>query len=311
MPARVPSGDAHYHLRCLTFRGLGMQRWQARQLGRTTAAQRIGLAVLSVFAALTATLFGAGTAAPGDAARDLQSIVDAKVLRVALTRFDLPAFHTRHADGMLAGVEIDMAQQIGRALGIDVAFTDDADSFDGVVDLVASGRADIGISKLSQTYRRLHRVRFSEPYITLRHALLFNRSVIAQDAERRPPAAVLQGLHGRVGVIGGSAYVDFAKLNFPAATVVEAPTWEDAIASLLEGRVDAIYRDEFEIRRIVKNNPALNVKFGTAAIVDQNALLSIAICDSCAKLQELINYHIARTKGSLTIKALLAAEGGR
>ena len=295
----------------LTRRGLGMQRWNATRFRRIAAARPSGFAGLSVCAGLAIALCGAGPAAPADAARDLQSIIDAKILRVALTRFDLPAFHALRADGTLAGVEIDMAQQIGRALGIDVTFTDDANSFDAVVDLVASGRADIGISKLSQTYRRLRRVRFSEPYITLRHALLFNRSVSAQDAERRPPAAVLQGLHGRVGVIGGSAYVDFAKLNFPAATVVEARTWEDAIASLLEGRVDAIYRDEFEIRRIVKNNPALNVKFGTAAIVDQNALLSIAICDSCAKLQELINYHIARTKGSLTIKALLAAEGGR
>jgi polar amino acid transport system substrate-binding protein len=276
----------------------------------TAAVRWISFTSLSICAILAATLCSAEPIPRPDAARDLQSIVDAKVLRVALTRFNLPAFHSRRADGTLAGKEIEMAQQIGRALGVDVAFIEDAESFDAVIDLVATGMADIGISKLSQSYRRLHRVRFSEPYITLRHAFLFNRLVIARDAERRAPAAVLQGFKGRIGVIGGSAYVDFARLNFPAATVMEARTWEDAIASLLEGRVDAVYRDEFEIRRIVKANPALNVKFGTAAIVDQHALLSIAICDSCAKLQELINYHLARTKGSLTLKALLAAEDG-
>jgi hypothetical protein len=80
------------------------------------------------------------------------------------------------------------------------------------------------------------------------------------------------------------------------------------IASLLVGKVEAIYRDEFEIRRIIKNNPALNVKFGTAAITDQDALLSIAICDTCSKLQELINYHLARTRNSWTLKALLDTE---
>ena len=230
---------------------------------------------------------------------------------MALTRFDLPAFHTRNPNGTLTGAEIDLAEQIGRALGIKVEFIDDANSFDAVVDLVAAERADIGISKLSQTYRRLHRVRFSEPYITLRHALLFNRSIIAQDAERRPPAAVLQGYNGRLGVIAGSAYVDFAKANFPAATVIEGRTWDEVIASLLAGKVEAIYRDEFEIRRIVKNNPALNVKFGTAAITDQAALLSIAICDTCSKLQELINYHLEVTRNSLTLKALLAMEPGK
>jgi polar amino acid transport system substrate-binding protein len=242
------------------------------------------------------------------AIHDLQSIIDAKVLRVAVTQFDLPGFHTHGSGGAVRGVEIDLAEQIGRALGVKVQLIDDADSFDAVIDLVATDRADIGISKLSQTYRRLHRVRFSKPYITLRHALLFNRAVIAQDPERRAPGAVLQGFSGRLGVIAGSAYVDFAKINFPTAAVIEARTWDDVIANLLTGNADAIYRDEFEIHRIVKNNPALNIRFGTAAIVDQDALLSIAICDTCSKLQELINYHLERTRKSLTLKELLASD---
>jgi polar amino acid transport system substrate-binding protein len=242
------------------------------------------------------------------AIHDLKSIIDAKVLRVAVTHFDLPGFHTHGSDGTIRGVEIGLAEEIGRALGVKVEVIDDADTFDAVIDLVATDRADIGISKLSQTYRRLHRVRFSEPYITLRHALLFNRAVIAQDPERRLPGTVLQGFSGRLGVIAGSAYVDFAKINFPAANIVEARTWDDVIANLLTGKVDAIYRDEFEIRRIVKNNPAFNIRFGTAAIVDQNALLSIAICDTCSKLQELINYHLERTRKSLTLKELLASD---
>lgn len=37
----------------------------------------------------------------------------------------------------------------------------------GVVDIVAVGRADIGVSKLSQTYNRLKHLRSSEPYLTL------------------------------------------------------------------------------------------------------------------------------------------------
>jgi polar amino acid transport system substrate-binding protein len=242
------------------------------------------------------------------ATRDLQSIVDGKVLRVGLTRFDLPGFHTRNSDGTIRGVEIDLAEQVGSALGVKVELIDQADTFDGVIDLVASGRADIGISKLSQTYRRLHRVRFSEPYIALRHALLFNRAVIARDPERRAPAAILQGFSGRLGVIVGSAYVDFAKTNFPAAHVVEARTWDEVIANLIAGNVDAVYRDEFEIRRVVKNNPSLNIKFGTAAIVDQDALLSVAICDTCSKLQELINFHLERTREALTLKELLASD---
>jgi len=242
------------------------------------------------------------------ASRDLQSILDAEILRVAVTRFDLPSFHVRGSDGKLLGPEIEMARQIAGALGVKAEFVDTAESFDAVVDYVADGRADIGISKLSQTYNRLKRVRFSEPYVTLRHALLFNRGAIAREAARQPPAAVLQKYKGRLGVIAGSAYVDFAHRNFPGATVVEARTWDLAIDSLLSGQVDAIYRDEFEIRRILKNKPALNVRFGSAVITDQNALLSIAICDTCSKLEEFVNYHIATTRGQFTLKELLNSE---
>jgi polar amino acid transport system substrate-binding protein len=279
-------------------------------LGAWSACARLRYVVaVAICAALWTPPCGAQEAPLTSPFHDLHAIVEAKVLRVALTRFDLPAFHTHGPDGTITGAEIDMAEQIARALGVKVVFIDEADSFDAVIDLVAAGRADIGLSKLSQTYRRLHRVRFSEPYITLRQALLFNRSRIAQDTERRPPADVLQRYNGRIGVIAGSAYVDFAKANFPTATLVEGRTWDDVIADLLDGKVEAIYRDEFEIRRVVKNNPALNVKFGTAAITDQAALLSIAICDTCSKLQELINYHLERTRNSWTLKALLAANG--
>ena len=245
------------------------------------------------------------------AARDLQSIIDAKVLRVAVARFDLPGFHAHRSDGKLVGAEIEMAQQIAQALGVGVEFIENANSFDAVADLVASGSADIGISKLSQTYARLRHVRFSKPYITLRQAMLFNRAAIAREANGKPPATVLQKFHGRIGLTANSAYVEFAKANFPAATLVEARTWEDVIASLLAGKVDVIYRDEFEIRRILKNRPALNIQFGAAAIVDQYALLSIAICDTCSKLQEIINYHLQRTKNEFTLNALLNSEVGK
>jgi polar amino acid transport system substrate-binding protein len=102
--------------------------------------------------------------------------------------------------------------------------------------------------------------------------------------------------------------VNFAKRNFPDETLTEARNWDEALASLLGGRVEALYRDEFEIRRVLKNKAALNVQFGSAAITDQNALLSIAICDSCTKLQQFINYHIGMTRGAFTFKRLLDSD---
>ena len=240
------------------------------------------------------------------AARDLRTLVESGVLRVAMTKFNLPAFHWR-ADGPLAGPEIDLAMQIGRALAVRVEFIDTASSFNGVVDTIAAGDADIGISKLSQTYTRLQRVRFSQPYVTLQHALLFDRAAISALSEGRSPEEVLRKFKARIGVIRGSSYFDFARKNFPEARIVEAANWGEAIEGLLAHRVDAIYRDEFEIRRVLKTRPALNVHFGAAVITDQKDFLSIAICDTCIKLQEFVNYHLNQTAGTFTMQRLLSA----
>ena len=83
---------------------------------------------------------------------------------------------------------------------------------------------------MSQTYARLRRVRFSIPYITLRHAMLFNRAEIAREANGQSPAAILQKFHGRIGLTAKSAYVEFATANFPDATLVEARIVKAAIA---------------------------------------------------------------------------------
>jgi ABC-type amino acid transport substrate-binding protein len=245
------------------------------------------------------------TAQPGSI-RDLKTITDHGVLRVSVTRFDLPAFHWRTDDGSLVGPEVELGRQVARALGVRVAFIDDAPSFDAVVDTVANGLADIGISKLSQTYYRLMRVRFSDPYVTLRHALLYDRIAIAARASGRRPEEALRQFRGRLGAIRGSAYVDFGRRNFPDAEVVEMATWNQAIDELSGRRVSAIYRDEFEIRRVLKNRPTLNVHFGAAIITDQKAFLSVAICESCMRLQEFINYHLMQTQGAFTLEKLLS-----
>lgn len=48
--------------------------------------------------------------------RDLQSIVDDGVLRVAMTRFDLPAFHQARSDGSVIGLEADLARALAQAM---------------------------------------------------------------------------------------------------------------------------------------------------------------------------------------------------
>jgi polar amino acid transport system substrate-binding protein len=242
--------------------------------------------------------------------KDTKTIIERGIIRVAITKFDLPAFHWRTPSGEPEGPEIDLVRLIGRLLKVGVEFNDECPTFDCVVDAVASGRVDIGVSKLNQTPARILHVRFSNPYLTLRQAFLFNRATIGAQAESRPPEEVLRAFDGTIGVIIKSAFVDYAERNFPNAQVSEFETWEDAVEALVNNRVDVLYRDEFEVRRVLRNRPALNVQFGSAAFTDQKSYLSFAICESCVRLQQFINYQIAENRIPFTLAGLLASHGG-
>jgi polar amino acid transport system substrate-binding protein len=244
---------------------------------------------------------------PGAGSRDIGDIVAAGKLRVAMTNFDVPPFHWVRRDGTAYGIDVDFSHKLAAALNVEAAIISDISTFDDTVKAVTDGRADIAVSKLSQTYDRLVHVRFSDPLITWHHAMLYNREVVARDAMGGSLQDVLRRFSHRIGVIGASAYADFGHENFPRAQLVELKSWDDAIEALTDGKVDAVYRDEFEIKRLLKLNPALNIRFGAAIITDQLGFISIAICDTCEKLQQFIDFYIAQNKGTYTFDGILSA----
>jgi ABC-type amino acid transport substrate-binding protein len=262
--------------------------------------------LLSASNALAQTAAASPTAIGAGGVRDISSIVADGVLRVAISRFDIPPFHRRRANGTIEGKEAELAYQIGKALSVKVTFVDDAATFDEVIQLVADGRADIGLNELPQNYAAAKSVRFSAPYMTLRHALLYDRTMVAREANGGPPEDVLREFPGKIGIVAASPFVSFADQNFPWALITEYHSWDDAILGLRNHEVDALYNNEFEIRRALQDNPALHVPYGAAVMKDKLAFLTIAICDSCGRLQEFINYFIAQNRVAFSIDALLS-----
>ncbi len=237
---------------------------------------------------------------------DIESIVASGVLRVGISRFDIPPFHRRRPNGLIEGKETELVHQIARALSVKVVFVDDADTFDEVIALVASDRADIALSALTQNFAAAKSVRFSAPYMTLRHALLYDRTMVAHEANGGAPEDVLREFRGRIGVIAASPFVAFSDRNFPWAVVTEYPTWEAAVIGLRGQDVDALYSNEYDVRRVLKDAPGLHVRYGAAAMNDKQAFLAVAICDFCTKLQEFINFYFAQNAVKFSIGELLS-----
>ncbi len=82
-------------------------------------------------------------------------------LRVAVDP-SFPPFDAIDAHGEFVGFDIDLAREIGHRLGAPVEFI--AISFDGLVDAVLAGKADVVISAFPLDQRLTEDVRYSQPY---------------------------------------------------------------------------------------------------------------------------------------------------
>ncbi len=253
-------------------------------------------------AGLAAT--GARAAAPPTYPPDIRRIIDRGTLIVAMTAGNLAPFHS-YRDGRLTGVDVALAKGLAKALGVTVTYDMSAKSFDGVIDQVADGKADIGISKLSRNLSRARRVLFSHPYVKLHHAMAINRFWLTKATRNHSLATVIRDFTGRVGVIAHSAFVGYAHQAMPHADIVGYPTWADVVQALATNKVTAIYREALSIKEMVRVDPALALKVRTVDLVDYTDNVCMALGPNEFHLLHLVNIYLDGLHLHLTATALL------
>jgi ABC-type amino acid transport substrate-binding protein len=239
-------------------------------------------------------------------APDIARIVNRGELVVAMLGVDTPPFFAVRGSE-LVGLEVDLARSIARELKVPVRFDRSAKTFNDVVDIVAKGDADLGISKLSRTLARAQRINFSEPYLRLNHALILNRVRFAEYAGARPLPTVIRSYTGTLGVIEKSSYQDYAQRNFPNAKLRLYPNWADLLQAVQKGEVAAAYRDEFEVKRVLKADPTFSLTMRTVSFKDLEDSLGIAIGVQDQNLLRFINQFLTMSKQQLTVEKVLNA----
>ncbi|MBV8467757.1 MAG: amino acid ABC transporter substrate-binding protein [Burkholderiales bacterium] len=227
-------------------------------------------------------------------------------LVVAVPNFDSPPFFYGQGKD-LTGIDINLAEGIAQELGVKLRFNRDAKSFNGVVDRVANGEADLAICKLSRTLERAQAIRYSEPYLKLRHALALNRIAFARLAHGQELPDVIRHFNGTLAVIAKSSFADFAKRNFPLATIKEYPTWDAAVAAVKTGEVVATYRDEFEIKRLLKEDNQASLTLRTVTLDDLTDTIGIATNASDPQLLSFVNLYLSQRQERLDVGKVLQA----
>lgn len=289
---------------CLTMASMGAWAQAAAPAGTPAAAPKPQSSTTAAPAAMPTGLVKMPDGRM--LAPDIARIVTRGELIVAMLGVDTPPFFYEK-NGELTGLEVDLAKALAKELGVQVRFNRTAKSFNAVVETVARGEADLAISKLSRTLARSQVISFTQPYLTLNHALILNRVAFAQHARERAAPDVIRRFNGTIGVIAKSSFQDYAKRYFPRAKVMEYPGWPDVLKALEKGEVMAAYRDEFEIKRILKSNPTASLTLRTITLKDLEDTLGIAVGIQDRTLLAFTNEFLAQRGDKLTINKVLAA----
>jgi polar amino acid transport system substrate-binding protein len=256
-------------------------------------------------------LAGAAAEPPAPAAPalapDVKRILDRGRLVVAAAGFETPPFVFTGNAGKPDGTDIDLATNMAKALGVDIVFDRRAQNFNEIVAIIARREADLAISKLSETLDRALKVRFSQPYLVLRHALLLNRLRFVKISKGRDPVDVVRDFGATIAVVKGTAYVEYAKRLLPHAELREYPTWEpDAVGAVMRGEVVAAYRDELEVRRVLAAWPEAPLELRPAILTDTRDPIGIGVPWDSAQLLAWVDFYLQSTAKPLSIDQLMA-----
>lgn len=176
-------------------------------------------------------------------APDIARIVARGTLVVAAGKSDTPPFFYTDDRGQPAGIDVELAADIARRLGVTLRYARIADTFDDLPGLIAERKADVAISYLTRTLRRAAVVRFTQPYARLRQTLMASRTKTAPLFKGADRVEALDDPTVVIGVDAG-AYLDFATERLPKAQVRVYATTDAAVADLLAGNLHAVMVDE-------------------------------------------------------------------
>jgi polar amino acid transport system substrate-binding protein len=95
--------------------------------------------------------------------------------------------------------------------------------------------------------------------------------------------------------------------NFPGAKVLRYPTWGDVLKALNAGDVTAAYRDEFEVKRVLKIDPTASLRLRVVTLQDLDDTLAIGVNVDAPALLAFVNQFLGERSKKLDVNAILQA----
>lgn len=157
-----------------------------------------------------------------------------------------PPFEMTDANGKPDGVSVQLARELGKALGRPVDIRNM--SFDGLIPALKTGKIDLIISSMTATEERAKSIDFSDPYLTTGLCLLANSQVrgstIADFDQPGRTIAVKKGTTGHIYAASHIKQASLLVLDKEAAAVLE----------VVQGKADAFIYDQMSTYQNYQRN---------------------------------------------------------
>jgi ABC-type amino acid transport substrate-binding protein len=226
------------------------------------------------------------------------------VLRVAVPERAEPPFLAYGADGQPDGYDPAVARLLAAALGAQAVLVPTPDGRAGVLATVRSGRAQLGLARLSLDRKAARQVAFSRPYAAPPRAVLYPRLRLARAIPGAPPERLLERPGTVVAVVREDLAGAYLAEAFPDARALVLDGLAAAAAALRTGQAQLLLSDRPRLLGWLAQHPGLALELGYRELPGTRDAVVIALGWDAQRLAGWLDTALEVLEADGTLPAL-------
>lgn len=224
---------------------------------------------------------------------DIGKIVKRGTLRIGVNTFSSnEPFIIENPKGEFSGLDIEISKDFCNNIGVKPEFNYKAQNIIELFKMLASGEIDIAVGDLSRSFERMKYVYFSKSYAVFYHTIIMNNDDLKRLGIEKNPFKYLSENDVKIGVESETAYVEFAQLDFPKATLVKYPPDGDGFGDLQKHKILVGFGDSNEFAAVARKFPEIALHFTMYILADLKVSKGIAVSPINPNLLSLINSYL-------------------
>lgn len=231
----------------------------------------------------------------------LKKIVEKGTLNVAMINDEIPVFCETQGDGSVAGIDVNLAQELANSLGVTLTINRESNTYDELTELLVKGAVDLVISTYSLTTERAACVSISNPYLTTRIGVMVNKQELVKNRIEKNPIDYMKANNIKLAAIRHSAHVSMLPDMFPKAQIVEMDSYEEMYNAVRNGEIFGYVCGEMRLLCDYYEDETLPLYTQVFAFSDAPDNYCVGVAPDNLDLLSFVNSYLESSK-TITVK---------